>query len=251
MVTNETKIILALLIAAIMMAAILFSFVLFLCRYHYTYRAMSRQKLSAEMQACEQERKRIAADLHDDIGPLLALAKLQAECVVKDASNNRGLLKEVIQHIDCSLHAIRSLHQNLSPPLLQHRSLEEALRLLVKKVAAAGVMQVSFICKPLPCIPDTMATSVYRIIQELVNNSIRHSGGTHLHVLLKYRKPFLAIHVRDNGKGFCMEEVMQRGAGTGLHNIISRAELLHATIDIDASCTTGTHICMLVPVEIK
>lgn len=238
------------LVAALMMAAILLFLLLSTIWYSKAYKRLYQYKLAGEISVTEKERKRIAADLHDDLGPLLAITKLQAESIYNEQGSNRLVLKEIISNIEYAICSMERVNMVLVPPLLQKKGLKNALKALVQQLQVIHTIQITLICKQIPIIhKKEIELSVYRIVQELVNNVLKHSRASEINIAIRADVHFLHIHVRDNGVGFDLHDMQQNAKGLGLQSITNRAELLRGTLQIEAMPGEGVHAVVQIPLK--
>lgn len=215
--------------------------------------ALEKQREAEQLRSMitgeEQERKRIAQELHDGLGTLLATIKLQFNAV----QNERPDINVVKSYqkadilLDEACTEVRKISYNLMPAILQQYGLEYALQDLCEGINRSGYLEVSFIPYGLDYpFEDQMAVSVYRIVQELVKNTLRHAEAHELIVQLSVEDDLLNIVVEDDGKGFDPAEKLQN-PGIGLQSIQSRLALLHGKMDIDARPGAGSTFMIDIP----
>lgn len=193
----------------------------------------------------EEERRRMAKDLHDGLGGLLSGIKHSVlnmkENVILTEENSR-LFERSVQMIDNSVKELRRVAHNMMPEALAKFGLADAINDYCKTINASGAIQVIYqnfgetgkYDKP-------VETNVYRIIQELVNNVIKHAGASQVLVQTVCDPERVSITVEDNGKGIDMS-VLHDAAGAGWNNIRSRADYLKGTIDINSEPGKGTSV---------
>ncbi|HLF35203.1 MAG TPA: histidine kinase [Cyclobacteriaceae bacterium] len=206
-----------------------------------------KELIESSFQGQEKERKRIARDLHDDIGSLLSATKLQISLLKMKLKNNPELAliaDESIDTISKTIGEVRSISRNLSPYLLNSLGFSKAIEFLVQKVDHASEFKASFSENGQPAqLDEKKQINLYRAVQELVNNSIRHSKASKLEVMLEWNDGSLEILIRDNGCGFdtnLMNQQEQRGLG--LTNIKTRLGIAGAAMDIRSSGNGTTAI---------
>ncbi len=231
------------------------SLILFIISYQKKNLAnkLERQKLEtrhqqelteSSFQGQEKERKRIAQDLHDDIGSLLSATKLQISLLKMKLKNDPGLASiadESIDTISKTIGEVRSISRNLSPYLLNALGFSKAIEFLVQKVDHAPEFEASF-SENGPSVPldEKKQINLYRAVQELVNNSVRHSKASKLEVYLTWKDGSLEILIQDNGCGFDTSLINHPdGQGLGLTNIMTRLGIAGAEMNIQSS-GTGT-----------
>ena len=210
----------------------------------------------ATQQAQEEERARIARELHDDLCQRLTGTKYRVEVLHDQVlSTHRRMAKDlddVMQELDRSITEVRRMSFNLRPSVLDDFGLVPALRLLCSEFQKAHGITTSL--EIAGDIGDDIGAhteiALYRIAQEALTNVAKHAGATRVSVSLTREESFVRLHVEDDGKGFAYEEaVSKRGAGHGL-GLISmreRAELLGGSCAVTSTGGKGTLVAITVP----
>ncbi|NVO32416.1 tetratricopeptide repeat-containing sensor histidine kinase [Hymenobacter lapidiphilus] len=204
------------------------------------------------LQVEEKERRRVGADLHDGVGQLLCaahmnLAALQQQLFLTNPQH-QSLLATAVATVDESVREIRSISHGLAPVALLEQGLVPVVQqLLVRLRHSTPGLDVRLHTAGLPGPGLTVAVQaqVYRILQEAVQNVLRHAEATELTVQLLGTGIDLTLMVEDNGRGFGPKPV----EGLGLHNIRLRARYLNARLEIDSRPGHGTILTLLVPLE--
>ena len=210
-----------------------------------------KKQFGAVLQAQEEERKRIASELHDSVGQLLSLTNLYISDAVdhiKDGTDEGSVsLAKSIESLQEAIKETRTISHNLMPGALVRKGLSAACRELVRRVNDAGLLDISYNEQGIKKQPnEQIAVVYYRVLQELVNNIIKHSGATKAEVSLVRENGSLLMEVKDNGKGFDLSEAKQKG-GIGLQNIFSRLELVNAFFEVDSNNKSGTTFKISLP----
>jgi signal transduction histidine kinase len=177
-------------------------------------RALAAGLVSAQ----EAERRRVARELHDDIGQRLAALAIQVHLLRRDDANAptelHGKLAELQQQIECLGDDLRRTARELHPFTLTHLGLESALRAYCEEFSRLRQTDVRFIARRLPAaIPPAVALCVYRVTQEALGNTARHAGADRAVVWVSAREGHLRLVVQDNGRGFNPTEATGRGLG--------------------------------------
>jgi len=184
--------------------------------------------LESLMEGEEKERFRIAKELHDGVNGDLSAIKFKLSSLLE---MNNNVIKEAIEMIDSSCQQVRAISHNLVPPSLENFNLLEATEEYCAEMNAVQKMEISFQhLGDSVSIPKKAEVNVFRIIQELMTNSSKHSGANEITVQISCRDKNLQVTVEDDGKGY--DKNNQKGDGIGLKNIASRIEYLQATIDV-------------------
>ena len=198
--------------------------------------------LTALLEGQEQERERLARDLHDGLGGLLSGTKIQLT-QLNDTINNetKSKLTQSIQQLDGAVDELRRVAHNLMPDLLLNYGLEEALKEYAIRMSNSTLdLDVQFLSYTKTLHQDTQLL-VYRIIQELVNNSIKHAQPSQIIIQFVEDETAYSVTVEDDGIGFEIEEAKKRQSA-GLYNIQSRIQFLKGTLNIHSEKNMGTSI---------
>lgn len=192
--------------------------------------------LNASIRLQEEERQRIAADLHDDAGPLLATARLylNENLVNLDKTSQLQSIYNAKQIIDDTIQLIRNISHSLMPPTLKNFGLESAVNDLFQKISSSGSMNAScrFHDYRNRMHPEDELI-IFRVIQELVNNILKHSNASFIHLTQNLSDDKFFIRMHHDGKGLTQadfEKLNKAASGLGLKNIQSRLKLLHGRI---------------------
>ncbi|MBI3218428.1 MAG: hypothetical protein HYZ44_02855 [Bacteroidetes bacterium] len=208
-----------------------------------------RGMIQMEFESQEAERKRIAADLHDSVGSLLWGAKLTASYIERSAEVNektKQLHDELMDILDQSITTVKQISWELTPEAFQYSGLSASVESLCRRLDGKN-MQVIFEETDTHVWKGKRALVVYRIIQELVSNSIKHSQAQSLWVKLAWTATTLVVDVVDDGIGFTIEE---KRNGVGWWNIQHRADSINATIQVgEVPMEHGAHIVLQVPLD--
>jgi two-component system, NarL family, sensor kinase len=201
--------------------------------------------LNASVRLQEEERSRIAADLHDDAGPLLATARLylNENLVNMDKATQLQSIYQARQILDDTIQLIRNISHQLMPPTLRNFGLESAVNDLVQKIGGSGQLNVSsrFHEYRDRLRPETELL-VFRVVQELVNNILKHSNSSFIHITQHLQGDNLVLRLHHDGRGIVQsdfERLNKSKTGLGLKNISSRLRVAQGRIlfEKDASQT--------------
>ena len=206
-----------------------------------------RNITEATIQAQEKERTELGKELHDNINQILSTTKLYIDMAITEKEIREELLQKTYTNITAAIEEIRMLSRSLVPPSLGDIGLTEAITELVEDLNLTQKLQFKLRSADLEKyhIPDNIKLMVYRIVQEQLNNIIKHSKATKAEIKLAVSKKNLNITVRDNGVGF---EVNKKTKGIGLNNIASRAELHNGKIDIISFPGKGCNLKVSIPI---
>jgi signal transduction histidine kinase/ligand-binding sensor domain-containing protein len=214
-------------------------------RAHAAQQAFSRQLIASQ----ENERKRIAAELHDSLGQRLVIIKNLALILLNGSAtvHAREQLDEISTEASHALGEVREISYNLRPHQLDRLGLTKAVEALVKKAASASPITFSSEIDDIDGVfPKEAEINFYRVAQESVNNVVKHSAATDASVTVRRDDGRIALTVRDNGKGFVPETIQRdpSAGGLGLVGISERATLLGGHATIQSAPGRGTTIGM-------
>lgn len=183
MYSTETKIFIAIIIAACILIALLLCFMAGILHYHHVSKKKRREQVHADLMLMEKDRLRLSADLHDELGVLVSSIKLSLHCMELKNEDNLIYLKQAEQLVDDIMIRIRSVSFNLMPQQLQKMGLGYVLCNMLDEIKAASAIRIDY-TNTLPQLPHEMEIHIFRIIQELVNNVIKHADATVLNICL-------------------------------------------------------------------
>jgi signal transduction histidine kinase len=207
----------------------------------------------AAIEAEERERVRIARELHDGIGQQLSAAKLTlsglSSLVLKDNPQQEELFQNATQLIDDAVKEVRSVSHSMMANALIKAGLAGAVRDFVQKVSASGSLKVDLeIVELNERLDPTIETVLFRVLQEVVNNIIRHAQASVISIQLIRHDDELVLVVEDNGIGFNVSK-HKESEGIGLRNIRSRVDFLNGNLNIDSYPGKGTTITVEIPLK--
>jgi len=202
-----------------------------------------RHLLNSIIEVREKEQKRIALELHDDVGSALNHIKMKLSKKDVDETllaETRELLREVVGHI-------RDISNDLLPPVLNELGLNGAIRNLCRRLSESGKIK-------LECIADThkeemltpdIKLAIYRITQELLNNIFKHSNATEVNVVVEQTPHNYTLIIEDNGDGFIPpQELNFQSKSLGLKNLASRVQQIDAELKYELRIPKGTKVTL-------
>ena len=210
------------------------------------------QKLAFELlRVQEEERRRISRDLHDDINQRLALLAMDIEAVERQLTFSSGDVGESVRAIQDRVvelsDVVRHLAYQLHPSILDDLGLPIALQRLVDDFTARSHIQGSFGHKNIPSVvPQEIATCLYRVAQESLNNVARHAAASRVDVELTRSRSGLMVTITDNGVGFDSEQLRHGSHGLGLLGMKERVALVHGALHVVSAAGKGTRVQVVV-----
>ena len=212
-----------------------------------------RQVLDATLQTQEEERRRVARDLHDDVGATLALVKLNVHQLIAPLEDKtKGL--SIKSTLDDVIGNVRRISHGLMPVVLEKMGLPQALDAMKRALPASSGIEMELICNDANRRLDPkLELSLYRVVQELLNNTLKHAEASKITVQLQFSENELHLTYTDNGKGFNYQELLNSqensSKGLGLLNLHARINLLNGTFAFHSAQNSGTKAEISVPIS--
>ena len=195
------------------------------------------------LKAHEEERRRLARELHDDFGQRMSILGMSANRAIGQLRENPKATEEALQSIsrEVSLlsQGLREMSHRLHPSALEDLGLISALRGLITGIRDEGAEVSSTLPEEIPALTADEATAFYRIAQEALTNAMKHAPGAPIHVTLAAQDNSVKLTIRDGGPGFDVTNV-RLGGGLGVLNMNARALLINATLIVDSLPGEGT-----------
>jgi len=195
----------------------------------------------------EQERKRVALELHDNLGVLLSVTKMQFTAIRDKSPDNKALINKATKFLEQASSDVRKISHNLMPGLLTKLGLFEALEDFFETLDEANDIDAKIgVVGPKERLPENTEIMIYRMVQEMVNNTIKHAEADKIDLTLIIQPDEMNISYSDNGKGFDVKEILSRKT-MGVQSIRSRVKFLDGIINIDSSPGNGTVYRICIP----
>jgi two-component system NarL family sensor kinase len=209
---------------------------------------MSTQSL---LQGQEGERSRLAKDLHDGLGGILtgtkySLSNMKQNMII--TAENAAAFEKTMNMLDQSITELRRVAHNMMPESLLKLSLNDALEEYCTQITNSGALKITYQSFDMEDMTatGTVNTAVYRVVQELINNVVKHANAKSAMVQVTYKEDVLGITVEDDGKGIDMQGLAM-AEGMGYRNIKSRIDFLKGNIDIQSARGKGTSVLIKIP----
>ncbi|HMP28866.1 MAG TPA: sensor histidine kinase, partial [Saprospiraceae bacterium] len=200
----------------------------------------------------EKERERIAKDLHDSLGGLLSTVKLQFDNVKArmNGSINTDQYDQASQLLDTAVNEVRTISKNLQPAALKRYGLVASINDLIGRFSGENMPEIFFQHYDLPeQIDELVALSIYRVIQELLNNSIKYANASEILIQLNGESDAISLQYEDDGNGFDAQNIPKKGMG--LENINSRVNYLKGSISIESTPHEGISVMARIPLSLE
>jgi len=238
--------------SASLLVLLMFFFLLFLqnSRRRFQYKQdlqliqtrFEKTLLETQLEIQEQTFTQISQEIHDNIGQVLSLVRLNVNRL--SSAGNEESINQTDRLLGRAITDLRHLSHNLNSDYLKRSGLAEALAQLLNNLERTGKFTTSFSCHAdAEHFTDDGSIILYRIVQEVINNIIKHADANHIAISISEDKTSTFITVADNGKGFDASVVK---GGIGLKNILSRAQMIGASVNIKSAVNKGTTITVAV-----
>ena len=241
-VSGDTLVVLLSIVSLCMSIGVLYAHKLFGYIDHLNRRQelFNKRLLTAVLRTEEKSRSRFAKELHDGTGPLLSSAKMALTALASEQrpQQRKELTDNAIYVIDEAIRSLREISNNMQPQILNDFGLARGVRNFIDRGLTLRNVKIEFTTnlRDQRFDPDAEVI-VYRVVCELINNSLKHSACSAIDVALHYDGKTLMLHYADNGCGFDPAAVADKGMG--LSNISSRINSLNGTLDIRSSTGGG------------
>lgn len=194
--------------------------------------------------AMENERRRVSRDLHDEIGAALSMLRLQiGQLNFTKETVNQNTEKIIVGSkllIDNTIENVRRISNDMLPHGLDEFGLKYALEMLCDKIESASSLVINLDFNNLERSENRLELALYRILQELLNNTLKHAQATKVDIIFRTDNQELTINYKDNGKGFDIETLTKRGLG--LKNIESRVNMINGKLTYIPTVGKGVEV---------
>jgi two-component system, NarL family, sensor kinase len=259
--TNQHDLILAVVVATILF----FVMVAFIVSYFIIYRRkreqhvyemkaakeeFEKQLLKSQLEIQEQTFNQISQEIHDNVGQLLSLARIQINIMNESANFDRRMLDEVKANIGKAMVDLRDIARSLNSERIRNASIIEAVGIESERVNKSGIIRTRLAVEGAECgLNEQKKFILFRIIQECLQNILKHAEAKDVVIRFLYLPSELQVVVQDDGKGFDPEGMVDNEGGMGLVNIRKRIGLTGGNLVIDSGKLKGTSIHIKIPYE--
>ncbi len=245
--TTQTTIYDYILIASVILGIIIVYFFISVIRQQRINMALRRKFALQEISALEKERARIAADLHDELGPLLSAVKMKINSFELRDPSDQQELEKINGHIDEVIRRMREISFDLLPVTLLKKGLVKALAEYVHFIEKEKNVHFRFTHHISDGPDEDKSVNLYRIVQEVVHNALKYSGATQITIDLKTQEEKLWLSLSDNGTGFDYKKALTGSTGIGLRSIINRAQIAGGRLSVSSLPGKGTSYLFEIP----
>jgi two-component system, NarL family, sensor kinase len=233
-------------IASIIIATVVIFFILAIVRQQRKVSYWQQARIAAEINTLEAERKRIAGDLHDELGPMLSAIKLQINHLEPEDEVENAVLEKSSKQIDNIIQRFREISYDLLPNTLVRKGFIKATHEYISKLKTLQPLEIDFNTADFSLTPER-EVNLYRVIQEIMQNTIKHARATILNISIIKKDKSIFLLTKDNGIGFNYNEKSLEAKGVGLLSLQSRAQLLGGQLVVHTQPGSGTTFEIEIP----
>jgi signal transduction histidine kinase len=243
---KETSFYTAVLIISVVLGIIITYFIISITRQHRRSVRLYRQSLLTEITTLEKERTRMAADLHDEVGPVLSAVKLRLNSLDLHDHEDREEVMKTNQQIDNLLRRMREISFDLMPNSLLRNGLTTALAEFIEYCGRTSQLKIRFQYTDVHP-SQQQSINIYRIVQEIIHNTIKHADATEVLIEMRKEKNRIVLATQDDGNGFNYEAKSKESPGMGLRNLHSRTEIMGGKMFFESRKGKGTTYIFEIP----
>jgi two-component system NarL family sensor kinase len=243
---KETSFFGTVLIISGVLAVIIAYFIYSIIRQHRKTLELYKKNVHMEITTLEKERARMAADLHDEVGPVLSAVKLRLNSLDIHNETDAAEVGTANEQIDALMKRMREISFDLMPHSLLRKGLAQAVLEFIEYCGKNTQLQIRFKHEPVS-LTQQQAINLYRIIQEIIHNTIKHAKATELMIELRMERNCVILATRDNGIGFSYDSKSKEATGLGLRNLLSRTEILGGKMFFESQKLKGTTYIFEIP----
>ena len=236
-------------VISLLITIIILFFLFSIIKYHRSYIKLQKERILAEITIQENERKRIANDLHDSLGPLLSSVKLHINSVDVATEDDQKVIDKAGKHIDEIIKSLRQISYNLLPSTLERKGLVEAIKEFTDNINQKNVLQIEFHVLANVRLAKEKEIHIFRMLQEIVQNTLKHARARNLQIGFGQEDGHLLILIKDDGKGFDVTRAKEESTGLGLKSLETRKEILNAKLVIESAPDKGTNHFIKIPLN--
>jgi signal transduction histidine kinase len=233
-------------ISSIIIGIVVLFFISAIVRQQRKVSYWQQARIAAEINTLEAERKRIAGDLHDELGPMLSAIKLQINHLEPEDETENAVLEKSSKQIDTIIQRFREISYDLLPNTLVRKGFIKATHEYIGKLKTLHPLEIEFNTTAFSLKPE-QEVNLYRVIQEIMQNTIKHARATKLHINIIKKDKSIFLQTKDDGIGFNYNEKSLEAKGVGLLSLQSRAQLLGGQLIVHTQPGSGTTFEIEIP----
>lgn len=244
---TETTIYHAVIFASVVIGILLTYFFVVVIHSQKINVGLRKKNILEEIAGLEKERARIAADFHDELSPVLSTVKIRMNYFQLTNAEDLVERQQANEHIEELIKRMRQISFNLMPNTLLRNGLVKALEEYVEFLNRAHHIEVTFHLTEECMLDESKAVNVYRIVQEVIHNAIKHARASKISIEMRNKKNAIHIRVSDNGCGFNYKMKLAEKTGIGLGSINNRVMITGGKMFIDSGPQKGTTYIFEIP----
>lgn len=244
---KETSFYIAILIVCAVTGVFIAYFIVSIIRQQRRVVKLYRENLLTEITTLEKERSRMASDLHDEIGPILSAIKLRINSLDIHDEEDQVEVDKTNTQLDNLIKRMREISFDLMPSSLTRKGFAAALNEFIDYVGKSSSLKIDFHYTDIK-LTQPQSVNLYRIIQEVIHNAVKHAQATQLDIELKTEKNLIVLSTKDNGRGFDYDVTSKQASGLGLQNLLRRTEILNGKMYFESKKEKGTSYSFEIPI---
>jgi signal transduction histidine kinase len=247
MYSKEDLLYRTILIVTLIIGIIIVGFLLSVITQQRKWRKLNLKKIETEIDAIENERERLAADLHDEIGAGLTAMKFKLESIDTASSDDQVQVFQCVHLVHDLVDRIRLITNDLMPLTLVNNGITDAVTEYARLVNVNSKLSITLESIGAADVPPSCSRHIFRILQEIIHNTIKHAKASVLKIELLMETDKLIILTADNGQGFDYDSTLKKKKGLGLSNLQNRADYLGGAFHLTSARGKGTRCHIVVP----
>jgi two-component system, NarL family, sensor kinase len=233
--------------ASIIIGIVIIFFIYSIVKQQRKVLKWQQARIAAEINTLEAERKRIAGDLHDELGPMLSAIKLQINHLEPEDEAENAVLEKSSKQIDGIIQRFREISYDLLPNTLVRKGFIKATHEYISKLKILHPIQIEFTTIDFTLKPE-QEVNLYRVVQEIMQNTIKHAKANALLINIIAKDKSIFLQTKDDGIGFNYSEKSLEAKGVGLLSLQSRAQLLGGQLVVHTQPGSGTTFEIEIPI---
>ena len=244
---KEASFYVTVLIISAVVGIIITYFIISIVRQHRRSLQLYKKSIQTEITTLERERARMAADLHDEVGPVLSAVKLRLNSLDIHTTSDAEEVEKANEQIDALMKRMREISFDLMPNSLIRKGFAAALNEFIDFCSRNTRLDIRFKHEDV-VLNQQQAINLYRITQEIIHNTIKHAAASELLIELRKEKDCIVLATKDNGIGFNYDVHAKEASGLGLRNLLSRTEMLAGKMFFESQKGKGTTYIFEIPI---
>jgi len=181
---HQTSVYAVVIISSVILGTIILYFIVSIIHHQRRTHALYKRSIEAEITTLEKERSRMAADLHDELGPVLSAIKYKVGSLDTISADDEETVEDVNKYIDTLVRRMREISNDLMPNILIHKGVVFALHDFIDNLSKPGSLQIHFAHQDIPELTEFQSIHIYRIVLEIIHNTVKHARATELKIEL-------------------------------------------------------------------